>query len=75
MAKKEMTKAEKKALEEEISKLEQDEAQYTEERQAEIDWCTERLCQMGNRDFERYIKYLRFQRKSRAYLAEMSPDA
>lgn len=75
MKKKEMTAEEKKQLENEIEILERGEEEYTSERQAEIDWCTERLCQMDNRDFERYIKYLRYQRKSRSFLAEMSPDA
>lgn len=63
--KKQLTKEEDDALNNAIAELEndsEDTCDYTE-RQEELDWVSNRLCEMSNKDFQIFIKAVRLQRK------------
>ena len=53
-----MTQQEQKELEQSINELENDiEPNYTE-RQEELDWMSDRLCEMRREDFKNFIAFI-----------------
>lgn len=59
-----MTRKEQNELEQSITELENDiEPDYTE-RQEELDWMVERLCEMRKEDFKNFIAAVKHHRKA-----------
>lgn len=70
-----MTQQEQKELEQSINELENDiEPNYTE-RQEELDWMSERLCEMSKDDFRNFIASVKHNRKARILRGKMYAGA
>lgn len=70
-----MTRKEQNELEQSITELENDiEPDYTE-RQEELDWMAERLCEMSKDDFRNFIASVKHNRKARILRGKMYAGA
>lgn len=70
-----MTQQQQKELEQSITELENDiEPDYTE-RQEELDWMAERLCEMSKDDFRNFIASVKHNRKARILRGKMYAGA
>ena len=68
-----MTKNEKDELNAAIEQLEGPDD--SEEREEELIAVIERLCEMGDGDYRRFIRYMRCERRARKHLGSMSFNA
>lgn len=62
-----MTKKDEEALKEQIAMIESDEDQLEEERQGNIDWMIEELCEMDSESFKNFIRATKAYRRARAF--------
>ena len=70
-----MTQQQQKELEQSINELENDiEPDYTE-RQEELDWMADRLCEMSKDDFRNFIASVKHNRKARILRGNMYAGA
>lgn len=70
-----MTQQQQKELEQSINELENDiEPNYTE-RQEELDWMADRLCEMSKDDFRNFIASVKHNRKARILRGKMYAGA
>lgn len=70
-----MTQQQQKELEQSINELENDiEPDYTE-RQEELDWMADRLCEMSKDDFRNFIASVKHNRKARILRGKMYAGA
>lgn len=68
-----MTKQEEKELDKAVQLLEDDE--LAEEYDQAFLEMVERLCNMGSKDYRRFIRYMRCERRARKHLGSMSFNA
>ena len=68
-----MTKQEEKELEKTVEILGDDE--LAEQRGEELIYITERLCDMSDKDYRRFIRYMHCERKARKHFDSMSFEA
>ena len=69
-----MTKKDQDLLDSTIESLEMSDEEVAQ-REDELIYMTERLCEMSKTDFRKYMLYIRFERKARKHLGDMSKDA
>lgn len=70
-----MTQQQQQELEQSINELENDiEPNYTE-RQEELDWMADRLCEMSKDDFRNFIASVKHNRKARILRGKMYAGA
>lgn len=71
-----MTKNEKEELDAAIEQLEvNDNGEELDQREEELIAIVERLCEMNDRDYRKFIRYMRCERRARKHLGSMSQYA
>ena len=68
-----MTKKDEKELDKAVELLEDDD--LAEEHEEELFYITERLCSMDSKDYRRFLRYMRNERRARKHLGSMSFNA
>ena len=68
-----MTKQEEKKLDKAVQLLENDD--LAEKHDEEFDAMVERLCDMDDRDYRKFTRYMRCERRARKHLGSMSFNA
>lgn len=69
-----MTKKDQEELDSTIEALET-EIDDSDEREEELLCITERLCQMDDKDYRKFVRYMRCERRARKHLGSMSSNA
>lgn len=69
-----MTKNEKNELDSTIEQLEARDEDF-EQREAELVNIVNRLCEMDDKDYRKFIRYMYFERKAQKHLGNMSQYA
>ena len=71
-----MTKNEKEELDAAIEHLEvSDNDEELDQREEELIAIVERLCEMNDKDYRKFIRYMRCERRARKHLGSMSQYA
>ena len=71
-----MTKNEKEELDAAIEQLEvSDNDEELDQREEELIAIVERLCEMNDKDYRKFIRYMRCERRARKHLGSMSQYA
>ena len=70
-----MNRKEKEDLDETIEALENDDEIDTQEREEELEIIIDRLCDMTDTDYRKFTQYMKYERKARKQLGDMSQYA
>ena len=70
-----MNRKQKEDLDATIEALENDDEIDTQEREEELEIIIDRLCDMSDTDYRKFIHYMRYERKARKQLGDMSQYA
>lgn len=71
-----MTKNDEAELAKAINDVEHsDDDEYSTQRAEEIDWVIERLCDMDDKDYRKFIRSMHYERKARKHLGNLSNNA